>query len=62
MILAFSGFYEVIEAVVAMIVSPELGAAYLGIQGDIWDAQQDMFLAFAGAILAMGFTRLFRSG
>lgn len=60
MILAFSGFYEVIEAVVAMIVSPELGAAYLGIQGDIWDAQQDMFLAFAGAVLAMAVVRLYQ--
>ena len=60
MILAFSGFYEVIEAAVAIIVSPELGAAYLGIQGDIWDAQQDMFLAFAGAVLAMVLARLLR--
>ncbi len=60
MILAFSGFYEVVEALVAMIVSPELGAAYLGIQGDIWDAQQDMFLAFAGAVLAMTLARQFQ--
>lgn len=52
-VLGFSGFYEVLEAWVAMIVSPELGDAYLGTQGDIWDAQRDMGLAFAGAILAM---------
>ncbi|MEZ5542078.1 MAG: DUF2238 domain-containing protein [Pseudomonadota bacterium] len=36
-----------------MIVSPDLGAAYLGTQGDEWDAQRDTFLAFAGAIVAM---------
>lgn len=52
-VLAFSGFYEVIEAVVAMIVSPELGDAYLGTQGDIWDSQRDMVAALTGAILAM---------
>ena len=28
------------------------GDAYLGTQGDIWDAQKDIFLAFIGAILA----------
>lgn len=53
MILAFSAFYELIEAVVAMLVDPELGAAYLGTQGDEWDAQKDSALAFGGAILAM---------
>jgi len=57
-ILAFSGFFEVLEAVIAMIVSPELGDAYLGTQGDIWDAQKDMGLALLGAILAMGGTVL----
>ncbi len=53
MVLSFSGFYEVMEGMVAMIVSPELGAAYLGTQGDEWDSQEDTFLAFGGAILAM---------
>jgi putative membrane protein len=53
MVLAFSGFYEVMEGIIAMIVSPELGAAYLGTQGDEWDAQEDMFLAFGGSIVAM---------
>ncbi|MCW5587843.1 MAG: DUF2238 domain-containing protein, partial [Chromatiales bacterium] len=37
MVLGFSGFYEALEAVVAVAVSPELGAAYLGTQGDEWD-------------------------
>ena len=29
------------------------GAAYIGAQGDEWDAQKDMALATAGAIVAM---------
>jgi len=53
LVMAFSGFYEVMEGMVAMIVSPELGAAYLGTQGDEWDAQEDSFLAFSGAVVAM---------
>ncbi len=52
-ILAQSGLFEVIESVVAVIVSPELGNLYLGIQGDEWDAQKDMAAAFIGALVAM---------
>jgi putative membrane protein len=52
-ILGFSAFYEVMEGVVAMLVEPELGIAYLGTQGDEWDAQKDSFLAFSGAVIAM---------
>lgn len=55
-LLALSGFFEVIESWVAQIVSPELGDAYLGTQGDIWDAQKDMTAAFSGAILSMVLT------
>lgn len=50
--LSVSGFYELIEWAVADILFKEQGAAYLGSQGDIWDAQKDMFLAFLGAIIA----------
>ena len=53
LVLAFSAFYEAIEGLAAMIFSPELGAAYLGTQGDEWDAQKDSAMAFAGAIIAM---------
>lgn len=56
MILAFSAVYEIIEAVVAILVDPELGAAYLGTQGDEWDAQKDSALAFGGAVAAMAMT------
>lgn len=51
--LSFSGLYELIEWAVADVFFKEQGAAYLGSQGDIWDAQKDMFLAFSGSILIM---------
>jgi putative membrane protein len=57
-VLAFSNCYEIIEAVTAEIVSPDLGAAYLGTQGDIWDAQKDSFVALTGAVIAMTATWL----
>lgn len=49
---ALSTFFEIVEAIVAQIVRPDLGAAYLGTQGDMWDAQKDMGAAFIGAIIA----------
>ena len=52
-VIAWSGFYEVVEGTVAHLVSPELGATFNGIQGDIWDSQKDMSLAMAGAFLCM---------
>ncbi len=50
--LSISGFYELIEWGVADVFFPAQGVAYLGTQGDIWDAQKDIFLATLGAILA----------
>jgi putative membrane protein len=57
-ILALSGLFEVVEAIVAMVVSPELGTLYLGTQGDVWDAQKDMAAAFFGALLTLGITHV----
>jgi putative membrane protein len=51
--LSFSGMYEIIEWAVADIFFPAEGVAYLGTQGDNWDAQKDMLLAFGGAVLSM---------
>lgn len=56
LILAQSSQFEIIESIVAALVSPELGNAYLGTQGDEWDAQKDMAAALGGAVLAMVFT------
>jgi putative membrane protein len=50
--LSISAFYELIEWAVADVFFQAQGDAYLGTQGDIWDAQKDIFLAFIGAILA----------
>lgn len=50
--LSISGFYELIEWVVADVFFKAQGDAYLGTQGDTWDAQKDIALAFAGALLA----------
>lgn len=51
--LALSADYELVESWIARIVSPELGDAYLGTQGDIWDAQKDMNAAQVGSALAL---------
>jgi putative membrane protein len=50
--LSISAFYELIEWAVADLFFTEHGDAYLGTQGDIWDAQKDIFVAFCGAIIA----------
>jgi putative membrane protein len=52
-ILAFSAMYEIMESWLAQIVSPNLGDAWLGTQGDIWDAQKDMTAALVGASICM---------
>lgn len=48
-----SMFYELIEWAAAEIFGGELGMAYLGTQGDVWDAHKDMALASLGALLAI---------
>jgi putative membrane protein len=50
--LSISAFYELIEWGVADVFFPAQGNAYLGTQGDVWDAQKDIFLATLGAIMA----------
>lgn len=44
--------YELIEWIYAAKAAPEAGLAYLGSQGDIWDAQKDMLADTLGAIFA----------
>lgn len=41
-----------LEWAVADVFFKAQGDAYLGTQGDIWDAQKDIFLAFIGSIIA----------
>lgn len=52
-VLAHSGLYEIIEWLAAEVFGGELGQAYLGTQGDEWDAQKDSALAALGALLAV---------
>ena len=52
-VLAFSAIYELLEWLVAVLFGGDLGIAYLGTQGDVWDVQKDMFLAGLGALMAM---------
>jgi len=58
--LAFSGAYEIMEWAIASMVAPEAGDAWLGTQGDIWDAQKDMALAATGALISMTATAILR--
>jgi putative membrane protein len=50
---ASSAAYEIIEWLTALRVDPAAGLAFLGSQGDVWDAQKDMLIAIVGAVLAM---------
>jgi putative membrane protein len=53
-----SMLYELIEWGAAEFFGGDLGAAYLGTQGDIWDAHKDMALASLGALIAMFVTAM----
>jgi putative membrane protein len=48
-----SMLYELIEWGAAIFFGGDLGQAFLGTQGDAWDAHKDMALASAGALIAM---------
>jgi putative membrane protein len=52
-VLAFSAIYEIIEWAVAVIYGGDLGIAYLGTQGDVFDAIKDMALAGLGSVITM---------
>ena len=58
--MSFSAIYEIIEWQSAKDAS-EAGMAFLGAQGDIWDAQKDMTMAGLGALIAMTVTFLIRA-
>src|SRR6185436_5555953 len=51
--MSFSMLYELIEWGTAEAFGGELGQAYLGTQGDVWDAQKDMAMATLGALISM---------
>ncbi|OQX73803.1 MAG: hypothetical protein B6D59_04725 [Campylobacteraceae bacterium 4484_4] len=51
MIVSISALYEILEWAATMVFHPDLGIAFLGIQGDVWDAQKDMLGAIIGAAI-----------
>ncbi|MGD8340516.1 MAG: DUF2238 domain-containing protein, partial [Gammaproteobacteria bacterium] len=53
-----SMMFELFEWGAAEYFGGDLGMAYLGTQGDVWDAHKDMALASLGALVAMSATAL----
>lgn len=54
-IISLASIYEIVEWIVAQTLYPELGIAFLGIQGDVWDAQKDIFVAILGAVISYSY-------
>ena len=50
--LAFSALYEILEWLWVAAFYPDQGPEWLGMQGDMFDAQADMLMALCGAIVA----------
>jgi len=48
-----AGIYEIVEWFAALLFGGDLGMAYLGTQGDVWDGQKDMAFAFAGTAITI---------
>ncbi|WP_266203091.1 DUF2238 domain-containing protein [Pontibacter kalidii] len=61
LILSTSVLYELVEWMVADWVygGGEQGMVFLGMQGDIWDAQKDVAMALAGSLVAMAVAYVF---
>lgn len=58
--LSFSAVYEMLEAYAASVLTPQRGEEFVGMQGDMWDSQEDMFMAGLGAVAAMAGIYLIR--
>lgn len=54
LVLSTSALYELLEWGAARTVGADLGMAYLGTQGDVWDAHADIALAGLGSLVVMG--------
>ena len=57
----FGAGYEILEALAANLSTPEVGDAFLSLQGDPWDTHKDMFMGLAGAALAMSVVAVVKS-
>lgn len=54
-VLAVGALYEIFEWLLTLAVAGAAADAYNGQQGDMWDAQKDMALAFLGALCMIPF-------
>ncbi len=59
-IFTVASVYEIIEWIFAVLSDPSAGAAFLGSQGDAWDAQKDMLADGLGAIATSALYLLLR--
>jgi len=57
-ILSVASIYEIIEWSITIIYSEDDSMAFLGSQGDIWDAQKDMLSDGLGAVMAIAIYHL----
>jgi putative membrane protein len=58
--MGISALYELLEWATAL-SSGEAASAFLGTQGDVWDTQQDMFMALVGALCALFFMSIWQN-
>jgi len=61
-LMGHSVIYELVEWLAAEVFGGDLGVAYLGTQGDVWDAQKDMALASLGALAGLILVLAIRPG
>lgn len=54
-IVTIAAVYELFEWFAVTLFHPELGSAFLGTQGDVWDAHQDILVAIVGALVNLVF-------
>lgn len=59
-IVFISNTYELLEWQAASIIHPELGMAFLGTQGDVWDAHKDTAMAMIGALANIVFYKSYK--
>ena len=59
-VMSVAAGYEIIEWWFAVVVGGGAGIEFLGVQGDVWDAQKDMLADTLGALLAIALFWLVR--
>lgn len=53
LIISLGALYEIIEWAAMLVVDPDAGIAFLGTQGDVFDAEKDEVAAAAGGLLCL---------